>query len=156
MILEVRDANGVLKESARGAGTFTNLGKNWTICQLSNVANVVGTRSAPNATQYAAYLSESETAAGIGVTSQILPSEITNHGLERAVGTSSTYISVGSWNVTKTKTVTTGSISPLIWGLNFGTYASDPNSLVAYDATPGTKNLALGDTETETWTITIT
>jgi hypothetical protein len=159
LLVQIHDANGKLKETARGAGTFTNLGKNWTLQQISNVANVVGTESAPNATRIAAYLSESTSSAGIGVTSQILPSEITTNGLDRAIATSSTFISTGSWNCTLVKTVITGAISPLIWGLNFTPYADSTtggNSLVAYDATPGTKNLALGDTETETWTITVT
>ena len=159
LIVEIKDKNGNLKETARGAGTFTNLGKNWTIQQIGSVANVVGTESAPNATRMAYYLSESLTSAGIGVTSQILPSEITDHGLQRAAATSSTFISTGSWNCTLVKTVATGAQSPLIWGLNFTPYAdatTGGNSLVAYDTTPGTKALALGDTETETWTITLT
>jgi hypothetical protein len=159
LIVEIRGADGKLKETARGAGTFTDTGKNWTIQQIGSVANVIGTESAPNATRMAYYLSESLTSAGIGTTSKILPSEITDHGLERAAATASTFISTGSWNCTKVKTVTTGTQAVVVWGLNFTPYAdtnTSGNSLVAYDTTPGTKNLAVGDTETETWTITLT
>lgn len=155
----IRNNQGQLKETARGAGTFTNLGKNWTLQQISKLTNVLGTESAPNATQYAAYLGESASSTGLSVTSLVLPSEITDHGLQRVVGTTSTYISAGSWNVTVVKTVITGSISPLVWGLYFTPTTdgyANTNTLLAYDTTPGTKALALGDTETETWTITLT
>jgi hypothetical protein len=158
LLLEWRDQYGNLKDTTHGAGTFTTLGKNWTVAQISSIADVVQSNTGVNASQYALYLSDSTDMTGAAVTSVILPNEIVNTGLERAVATSKNWVSTGVFNCTVTKTAT-GAIVPLGWGLNYADYTSSAtyrNSLIAYDAAPGSKNMADTDTLTETWTVTFT
>ena len=62
---------------------------------------------------------------------------------------------IGQFNVTTTKTCSTAGITVAEWGLYWRPYSAntkDINTLIAYDSTPGSKNLAVGDTLTETWT----
>lgn len=136
--------NGELIGESYGAGTLTTWGKNWIEQELS------GTN---NATQSLLYLGDSNSASAPDAGWTALPSEITSNGLERQLGT---YTSTGdgTWNVTKTKSVT-GTQSTQLWGLYAAAYADDTNTLVAADSTPDQKNCVAGDTLTETWQITV-
>lgn len=141
----VQYRNGIVISGAHGAGTLTNLGKDYIEQQVSG---------AVNASQCAKYIAQSNDTTGISVASVILPNEITVDGLQRATGT---YVStgVGAWNVSYTFTAT-ATITTNFWSLNHGTYASDPNSMVAYDGTPGTKAMTSGDTLATTWQVSVT
>jgi hypothetical protein len=156
LVLEHRDKNGNLISVERGAGTFTTLGKNWTLAQISNIANIVQSNTGINASQAALYLADSTDMTGVSVASTILPNEITNKGMERKKSTTDAFVSTGVFTVSCVKTAT-DAVIPLGWGLNYAIYTDFAGaSLIAYDATPGSKNMVNGDTLTETWTITIT
>ena len=154
LIVEWRDSNGKLLETGRGAGTFTTLGKNWTVAQLSSIANVVQSNTGVNATQYALWLADSTDMTGAAVGSEQLPNEITGSGLGRLEATSKTFISTGVFTCAVTKTAG-ATITPLGWGLNYAANGTYVKSLIAYDAGPGAKAMVSGDTLTETWTVTI-
>lgn len=166
-----RDKYGNLISSERGAGTFTNLGKNFTINQIlysaANIAGFVsggGTSGIPitgstgsNTTTALLYLGDATT-AGSSATSLVQPTETQLDGMARVKETSAYYSAgtgigtIGQFNCTVTKTCSSAGITVTEWGLYYGAYATDPNTLVAYDSTPGSKNLAVGDTLQETWT----
>lgn len=150
--------NGRLVSSGRGAGTFTNVGKNWTIQQLSNLAGITG-GTGINTTSIAKYLGDANNATAATSTTYMLPTEYNSTaGLHRQTGTCS-YVSVGVYSVTVTKTANATATTTL-WGLYCLPYsatdASQQNSLVAWD-TGGyaAKNLVSGDTLAETWTVTL-
>lgn len=155
LVLEHRDKDGNLISVERGAGTFTTLGKNWTLAQISDIANVVQSNTGINDTQAALYLADSTDMSGASVASIILPNEITNTGMERKKSTTDAFVSTGVFTVSCVKTAS-GPIVPLGWGLNYAVYTDfSGQSLIAYDATPGSKNMVASDTLTETWTVTI-
>ena len=156
-LIEIRDKNGNLKETARGAGTFTNLGKNFTATQLANFTGIItGNTAGINASTPALYLAESNNTAGIAVTSLVIPNEIVNGGLARAKASAQTTRLLEHGLASVVKTVTTTAIQTSCWSLNYDAYTSQPDSMIAYDSTPGAKNTVSGDTLTETWTITVT
>jgi hypothetical protein len=170
LVIVHRNAAGQVIQTARGAGTFTNLGKNWTIQQILNGTAITsggGTSGVPvtgntgiNATTCAIYLGDATTAAS-SATSTVQPTETQANGLGRATATSIYYSAgsgqgtIGQFNCTVTKTCTPSGQTSAEWGLYYRAYAAAPadqNSLIAYDSTPGSKNLASGDTLQETWT----
>ena|SRR3990172_8648221 len=137
--------NGQLISESYGAGTLTTYGKNWIEQQLSGTVN---------ATQSALYLGDSNDGTSPDAAWTALPSEITSNGLERQLGT---YTSTGdgTWNVTKTKSVT-GTQSTQLWGLYASTIVGSGNTtLIAADSTPAQKNTVSGDTLAETWQVTV-
>lgn len=167
--------NGQVVSLERGAGTFTNYGKNYTIQQIlydstdiAGFASGGGTSGIPlpdntgiNATMGLLYLGDATT-AGSSATSTVQPTETQSDGMGRLKETAVSYSAgstgggvIGAFNVTATKTCSTAGITVAEWGLYarpHGTTTIDINSLVAYDPTPGSKNLAVGDTLAETWT----
>jgi hypothetical protein len=143
LIQHCRD--GELIAESRGAGTLTTWGKNWIEQQISGTLNT---------TQSALHLGDSNDASAPSAAWTELPSEITTNGLERALGS---YVSTGdgTWNVTKTKSVT-GTQSTQLWGLYASTIAgTGKDTLIAADSTPDQKNCVSGDTLTETWQISV-
>lgn len=136
--------HGVLLSRQFGAGVLTNIGKDWLEQQISGTGNQ---------TETALWCSASNDATDppLAVWTQ-LPSEITNNGLERQLGTYSS-TGVGSWTVTCTKTVT-GTQSVQLWGLQWSQYPKD-GKLLAADSGPSQKNCVATDTEQEAWTVTV-
>ena len=173
LIVTHRNAQGQVISTERGAGTFTNLGKNWTIQQIlygtaiAGFSSGGGTSGIPvspdtgsNSSEAALYLGDATT-AGSSATSLVQPTETQANGLGRAIETSCYYSAgtgggtIGQFNVTVTKTCTPSGQTTAEWGLYFLPYSANTknqNSLIAYDSTPGSKNFASGDTEQETWT----
>jgi len=122
-----------------GAGVLTNIGKDWIETSLSSTN-----------TSKAIHMSESNDATDPPLASwTILPSEITSNGLDRQAGTY-TSTGTGTWNVTKTKTVT-GIQSTQLWGLNWEPTDNSDSNLLAADSGPSQKNCVAGDTLVETW-----
>lgn len=151
--------NGRLISSGRGAGTFTDVGKNWTVQQISNLAGIVG-GTGINTTSIAKYLGDALNTTSATSTTYMLPGEYNSTaGLHRQTGTCS-YVSTGVYSVTVTKTANATATTQL-WGLYCLPYSatdtSEQYSLVAWD-TGGyaAKNLVSADTLAETWTITLT
>lgn len=157
-VLQYR-ADGTLVSGSHGAGTLTDLGQDYLAQQTSG---------AVNATQCAKYISMSNNTSGLTGASTILPTEYVtadSNGLARAAGTYA-YGAAGSgtWNVTNTFTATAVA-APLVWGLSYQTITNTGgiagatitagNNLVAYDSTPGVKNMAVSDTLAVTWTVTV-
>jgi len=174
LIITHRNAQGQVISTERGAGTFTNLGKNWTIQQIlydsADIAGFTsggGTSGIPttsdtgiNATEAALYLGDATT-AGSSATSLVQPTETQLDGMARLKETSVYYSAgsgggtIGQFNCTVLKTCSSAGITIAEWGLYWRPYSGnskDINTLIAYDSTPGSKNYAVGDTETTTWT----
>ena len=148
--------NGKLVSSGRGAGTFTDVGKNYTLQQISNLAGITGSTGI-NTTAIAKYLGDANNATDATAQTYMLPGEYNSTaGLHRQAGTPS-YSSVGVYTVTVTKTANATATTRL-WGLYALPYSAtdttEQYSLVAWD-TGGysPKNLVSGDTLNETWTI---
>jgi hypothetical protein len=141
--------DGALLSSERGAGVLTNIGKSWLEQQISGTVN---------ASQAALYLADSNDATDPALATWTqLPSEITNNGLDRQLGayTHTGAANTGTWNVSKTKSVT-ATQSTQVWGLHWKAYAdSADNCLLAADTTPAQKNCVNGDTLAETWQVAV-
>jgi hypothetical protein len=151
--------DGRLVSSGRGAGTFTDVGKNWTIQQISALSGMVAGGTGINTTSIAKYLGDALNTTAATSTTYMLPGEYNaTAGLHRQTGTPS-YVSVGVYSVTVTKTANATATTQL-WGLYYLPYSAtdttSQNSLVAWD-TGGyaAKNLVSADTLQETWTITL-
>ncbi len=141
--------DGVLLSDEYGAGVLTNIGKEWIEAQLTGNAN---------ATEKALFCADSNDATDPPLATWTqLPSEITANGLERALGTWTTNATTyGNWTVSVTKTWT-GTQSTQLWGLCWKGYAdSADNVLLCADSGPSQKNGVAGDTEVETWLVTVT
>jgi len=137
--------NGKLLSLEYGAGTLTTIGKNWIEQQISGTIN---------ASEQALYLADSNDASAPSAAWTQLPTEITSNGLERQTG-AYTSTGDGTWNVTKTKSVT-GTQSTQLWGLHWRSYAEGAdNNLLAADSGPTQKNCENGDTLKETWQCTV-
>jgi hypothetical protein len=156
-----RDQYGNLKDTGRGAGTFTNFGKNWTVQQLTGIHNMVLGGNGQNTTGNGAaqYLGNGNTVSGLSAATQQLPGEYSNNGLNRtaAATTPPTYYATGVFYENETFTVTTASSTVAAWGLYAGPYSTDTSevtTLIAYDTGPGVKNTLVGDTLAEGWTVT--
>lgn len=141
--------HGILIASGHHAAQLTNQGANYFAQQASS-------NTYASTTQICRYISMSASAAGLGASSTILPSEITNDGLARVAG-SFTSTGTGTWTVYNLFTDATAGNSPLVWGLSWqsasdttnilgGSTITAGNNLVWYDTGPGTKALAVGDT----------
>jgi hypothetical protein len=129
--------NGELVSETFHAMTVTNFGKDWVEQQLFSDVNY---------TTNALYLSASNEETAVNVAWTVLPVEITTNGLGRAVG-AYTSTGVGACNVTKTFSIS-GTQSSCLYGINAGTYASYPNSLIAAEqqGAGNRKNMINGDT----------
>ena len=164
LVVEQR-RNGQLVSSGRGQGTFTDLGKNWTVQQLGNLTGAVLAGTYINKTTAAMYLGNANNLTVMSGTAYYqLPGEYnTTNGLGRTTNSTAalgpTWKSTGVFTVNNTFTVATASSTVGVWGLYYGPYSatdfSTCYSLIAYDATPGTKNTVVGDTLTESWTVTV-
>lgn len=128
--------NGALLSFSHHPMTLVNNGKDWIEQQMFN----------PNASQKALWIGVSNSSDAVDTSWTIIPDEITTSGLTRKQGTY-TSTGIGTANVTVTFTVT-GTASTKLYGLYYGAYSTDPNTLIAAEqqGVSNQKNLQNGDT----------
>jgi len=123
------------------AGVLTTIGKNWIEDQLGDSP----------ATDPAKWITVSTSASSPSAAWTQIPTELTDGGFARAVGT---YASTGDgqWTISHQFTATTGYPNIQLTGLQWIS-TGDGNLLASDTITPVTLNI--GDKLTVTWTITI-
>jgi hypothetical protein len=124
--------DGELVSSTYHAMSLTNLGKDWL---EGIIGNAVGS-------DVAKYIACSNDSSSFSASWTAIPNEIATGGLARAAGTYAS-TGTGTWNITKTFSVTATS-STKLYGLY---YASSGNYLLAAEqqGTANQKNLLAGD-----------
>lgn len=129
--------NDALVSETYHAMNVTDFGKDWVEQQLFTDTNY---------TTNALFISSSNNLTQVDVAWTILPNEITSNGLARDDG-DYTSTGTGAANVTYTFTIT-GTQSSCMYGLNAGSYAAYPNSLIAAEQqwSAARKNMVADDT----------
>lgn len=138
--------DGVMLTNETGAGVLTTIGQDWIEQQISGTST----------TDRAIYCADSNDATDPALASWTqLPFEITANGLDRMTG-AYTSTGVGTWTVYVLKTCSTAPQSTQLWGLHWIVTDNSNNNLLASDTGPAQKNMVVGDTLAETWTISVT
>jgi hypothetical protein len=124
--------NGILLSSSYHSMSLTDAGKDWL---EGIIGNTVGS-------DVAKYIACSNDSSAFNASWTSVPNEITTNGLARAAGTY-TSTGTGTWNITKTFSVT-GTSSTKLYGLY---YTSSGAGLLAAEqqGTANQKNLVAGD-----------
>jgi len=117
--------------------TLTNFGKNWIADKLSGASSDFFMNNAT-------WIGMSNSTSAVDKAWTILPDEITTDGLARAQGTV-TDTGTGTWNVTKTFSVT-GIASTKLYGLYLNAYNGATLLAAEQQGEANQKNLASGDT----------